>query len=127
MLIFASCVLCVLMVSHVGNWTAVILIGVATAAHQAWSANLFTTVSDMFPQRAVASVVGIGGMVGSFAGMTFPIFAGWLLDKLANDPTAAYRILFIICGCAYLVAFTLNHLCTPNFEQITLDIEPATS
>ena len=107
MFIFACCVLPILFVTRVGPWPAVLLIGIAGAAHQAWSANLFTTTSDMFPKRAVASLVGVGGMAGSIGGFFFPRFAGSLLDSLG---TSGYAILFGICGSAYLVAFALNHL-----------------
>ena len=122
MLFFAVCVLPVLVVTRVGDWTAVVLIGVAAAAHQAWSANLFTTVSDMFPKAAVASVVGIGGLAGSAGGFFFPVVTGRMLDhfKSQNNITAGYAILFGICAGAYLVAFVLNHLCAPRFEQVDL-------
>jgi MFS transporter, ACS family, hexuronate transporter len=117
MFIFACCVLPILFVTRVGPWPAVLLLGIAGAAHQAWSANLFTTTSDMFPKRAVASLVGVGGMAGSIGGFFFPRFAGSLLDKLG---TSGYAILFGICGSAYLVAFALNHLLAPRFEPIKL-------
>jgi ACS family hexuronate transporter-like MFS transporter len=110
------------MVTQVGDWTAVVLIGLAGSAHQAWSANLYTTVSDMFPKRAVASVIGIGGMAGSAGGILFPALTGRLLDhfqKLGNV-TAGYAILFGICACMYLIAFVLNHLCAPRFEPFQL-------
>jgi ACS family hexuronate transporter-like MFS transporter len=116
MFVFACCVLPILFVGQAGPWGAVVLIGIAGAAHQAWSANLFTTVSDMFPKRAVASVVGIGGMAGSLGGFGFPIFAGKLLDKL--PAATGYSILFGICGSAYLVAFVLNHLLAPRFAPV---------
>jgi ACS family hexuronate transporter-like MFS transporter len=117
---FACTVLPILAVTHVGNWAAVILIGIAGASHQAWSANLFTSASDMFPKRAVASVVGIGSMAGSLGGILFPIFSGKLLDRFAaaGDVTSGYAILFGICGSAYLVAFALNHLLAPTFAPI---------
>ncbi|HVY39069.1 MAG TPA: MFS transporter [Polyangia bacterium] len=120
MLIFALCVVPILFVTRTSAWGSVLLIGLAGAAHQAWSANLFTTVSDMFPKRAVASVVGIGGMAGSLGGIIFPIYAGKLLDRFqaAGDITTGYGILFGICGSAYLVAFALNHLLAPRFQQI---------
>jgi ACS family hexuronate transporter-like MFS transporter len=122
MFLFACCVLPIFAVTRVDDWTAVVLIGLAGAAHQAWSANLFTTVSDMFPKRAVASVVGIGGMAGSAGGFIFPILTGKLLDHFTalNNVTAGYAILFGICGCAYLVGFALNHLCAPRFEPMKL-------
>ncbi len=117
---FACTVLPILAVTHVGNWAAVILIGIAGASHQAWSANLFTSASDMFPKRAVASVIGLGSMAGSLGGILFPIFSGKLLDRFAaaGNVTAGYAILFGICGSAYLVAFTLNHLLAPTFAPI---------
>jgi ACS family hexuronate transporter-like MFS transporter len=113
-------------VTRVGDWTAVLLIGLAASAHQAWSANLYTTVSDMFPKKAVASVIGIGGMAGSAGGFIFPILTGTMLDhfKRAGNVTAGYAILFGICACAYLVAFALNHLCAPSFDPIQLREAP---
>jgi MFS transporter, ACS family, hexuronate transporter len=121
MFIFACLVLPILFVTKVGDWAAVLLIGLAGAAHQAWSANLFTTASDMFPKRAVASVVGIGGMAGSFGGILFPIYSGKLLDRFqaSGNVTTGYAILFGICGSAYLIAFALNHLLAPKFEPIS--------
>jgi ACS family hexuronate transporter-like MFS transporter len=121
MLLFACLVLPVLGVTQVGVWPAVVLIGLAGAAHQAWSANLFTSVSDMFPKHAVASIVGVGGMAGSLGGMAFPIYAGKLLDSFtaAHNITAGYAILFTICGSAYLIAFALNHAIAPRFEPVT--------
>jgi ACS family hexuronate transporter-like MFS transporter len=120
MFTFACTVLPILGVTHVGNWAAVVLIGIAGASHQAWSANLFTSASDLFPKRAVASVVGLGSMAGSLGGILFPIFSGKLLDKFAaaGNVTAGYALLFGICGSAYLVAFGLNHLLAPTFEPI---------
>lgn len=120
MFVFALLVLPILGVTQVGDWTAVLLIGLAGAAHQAWSANLFTTSSDMFPRKAVASVVGLGGMAGSVGGILFPIFSGKLLDhfQASHQETTGYAILFGVCGCAYLVAFALNHALAPKFETI---------
>jgi MFS transporter, ACS family, hexuronate transporter len=122
MLIFALSVLPVLLVTSAGNWGAVVLIGIAGSAHQAWSANLFTTVSDMFPKRAVASVVGIGGMAGSVGGIFFPIYAGKLLDRFqaSGNSTGGYAILFIFCGTAYLIAYGIGHLLAPRFEQVEM-------
>jgi ACS family hexuronate transporter-like MFS transporter len=122
MLAFAFCVIPVWTVDQVGSWGAVLLIGLAGAAHQAWSANLFTTASDMFPKRAVASVVGLGGMAGSIGGIMFPIFAGRLLDRFrgSGNPAAGYSILFAICGSAYLIAYAVNHLLAPRFEQVEI-------
>jgi MFS transporter, ACS family, hexuronate transporter len=122
MFIFALSVLPVLLVTSVGDWGAVLLIGIAGAAHQAWSANLFTTVSDMFPKRAVPSLVAIGGTAGSIGGILFPIYAGKLLDKFqaAGNVTAGYAILFVFCGTAYLLAFALSHLLARKFEPVEL-------
>jgi ACS family hexuronate transporter-like MFS transporter len=120
MLTFAVCVAPILMVTKTSDWGSVVLIGIAGAAHQAWSANLFTSVSDMFPKWAVASVVGIGGMAGSLGGIIFPVYAGKLLDRFhaAGNITAGYAVLFTICGSAYVVAFVVNHLLAPRFEPI---------
>ncbi len=125
MFAYALLVLPILAVTQVGDWSAVVLIGLAGAAHQAWSANLFTSVSDVFPKRAVASVVGIGGMAGSFGGILFPLYSGKLLDRFqaSGNVTAGYAILFGICGSAYLVAFAINHFLAPRFEP--LEIEPS--
>jgi ACS family hexuronate transporter-like MFS transporter len=120
MFFFALCVFPIFLVTHVGLWGMVALIGLAGAAHQAWSANLFTTVSDMFPKRAVASVVGLGGVAGSAGGMMFPILSGKLLDHFAalGKITQGYAILFAICGFAYIVAFAINSLLAPKFDPI---------
>ncbi len=122
MFIFALCVVPVLAVTSVGDWTAVLLIGLAASAHQAWSANLYTTVSDMFPKKAVASVIGIGGMAGSAGGFIFPIITGRMLDhfKALHQINTGYAILFAICACMYLIAFGLNHLCAPRYEPFEL-------
>ena len=127
MFAFACTVLPILLVTRAGNWTAVLLIGLAGASHQAWSANLFTSVSDMFPKRAVASVVGIGSMAGSLGGIAFPIACGKLLDRFqaAGDVTSGYALLFGICAFAYLVAFGLHHLLAPSFEPSTATWPPA--
>ena len=99
-----------------------LLIGFACAAHQAWSANLFTTASDMFPRRAVASIVGLGGMAGGLVGIGFPIWAGKVLDHFSAQHNVAggYNLLFIFCACAYIVAFVLQHLFAPSFEMMQL-------
>jgi ACS family hexuronate transporter-like MFS transporter len=123
MLIFALCVLPVILVQYTSNiWTAVALISLGAAAHQAWSATIFTTASDMFPKRAVSSVVGVGGMAGSFGGILFPLFIGWLLDYYGalGDKTAGYNIIFILCGSAYLIAWLLMHFLTPKMKQVNV-------
>ncbi len=122
MFLFALLVMPVYAVTTVGDWTAVMLIGLAGAAHQAWSANLFTTVSDMFPKNVVASVTSLGGMAGALGGIVFPTLTGKLLDvfKASGDITAGYAILFTICACAYLVTFAIHHLLAPRFETFEM-------
>jgi ACS family hexuronate transporter-like MFS transporter len=107
-------------VTKVGDWPAVLLIGLAAAAHQAWSANLFTTVSDMFPKKDVATITGLGGMTGSAGGFVFPILTGALLDhfKAAGNITEGYAILFGICAFIYLVAFAIHHVLAPKLDPI---------
>ncbi len=125
MLLFALLVVPIFAVTWVGDWTAVLLIGLAGAAHQAWSANLFTTVSDMFPKQAIASVTGIGGLAGAVGGMIFPFFTGWLLDRFAgaHNVTGGYTVLFGICAAAYLVAFAINHLLAPRFVPFEMEAD----
>ena len=98
-------------------WGAVALVSVAAAAHQWWSANMFTMSSDMFPRRAVASVVGFGGFAGAIGGVFFQRTVGYMLQQ---DPTA-YRYIFIFCGSIYVVALGLIHLIVPRLDQAKLD------
>ncbi len=127
MFVAACCVVPILSISRAGVWGAVVLIGIAGAAHQSWSANLFTSASDMFPKRAIASIVGIGGMAGSIGGILFPLYSGRLLDRFqaAGNITAGYAILFVICGSAYLVAFAINHALAPRFDPLEIPDLPA--
>lgn len=103
-------------------WVAVAIISIATAAHQAWSANIFTIVSDIVPKKAVSSVVGIGGFSGSIASTLFPLLVGSLLAyyKSLDNITAGYNILFIICGCAYFLAWLIIQLLTKNMKPIVI-------
>jgi ACS family hexuronate transporter-like MFS transporter len=94
-----------------GLWTAVALISLAAAAHQGWSANIFTTASDMFPRRAVGSVVGIGGMAGSIGGIFIASATGHLLQL-----TGSYHIVFLIAGLVYLVALAVIHALVPRLQ-----------
>jgi ACS family hexuronate transporter-like MFS transporter len=106
--------------SH-GMWYAVVIIGIAASAHQAWSANLFTTVSDMFPKSSVASVVGIGGMAGGLGGMAVAKTAGLLFDhyKALGHIETGYYILFLYCGLGYLAAwFIMFKILVPRMEPI---------
>jgi len=102
-------------------WVPVLLIGVGASAHQAWSANIFTTVSDMFPQKAVASVVGIGGMAGGLGGVLLTKLGGWVFDttKAQGDVGKGYMIMFTICALAYLVAWMVMKLLVPRHKEIT--------
>jgi MFS transporter, ACS family, hexuronate transporter len=117
MLICALLILPVAMAPHVhGEWVAVILIGIAAAAHQGFSANIFTTSSDMFPRKAVASVVGIGGFTGAMGGFIMNLGAGWLKQN-----TGSYEIMFAIAGIIYLIALLIMHLLVPKLEPAKID------
>jgi ACS family hexuronate transporter-like MFS transporter len=94
-------------------WTAVLLIGLAAAAHQGFSANLFTLPSDMFPARAVASVVGIGGMAGAVGGMLIAKVVGYVLQS-----TGSYAVPFLIAGSAYLLALACIQILAPRLEPV---------
>jgi ACS family hexuronate transporter-like MFS transporter len=96
-------------------WLTVALVTVATAAHQGWSANLFTTVSDMFPRSAVASVVGIGGAAGAAGGVLIQKAAGYILTW-----TGSYFLMFMICGSVYLIALGIIQLLTPKLAPAKL-------
>jgi ACS family hexuronate transporter-like MFS transporter len=124
LLIFAILELSVIMAQFANNaWIAVALLSLAVAAHQAWAANVFTMASDMFPNKVVSSVVGIGGMAGAIGGILFPIFIGFILDsyKASGNLKAGYNLIFTICGCTYLVALLIIHLLTKNKETVTLE------
>ncbi|MET7001337.1 MFS transporter [Chitinophaga defluvii] len=123
MFIFAVCVVPIMFAKQTNNiWVVVALISLAAAAHQAWSANIFTTASDMFPKYAVSSVVGIGGMAGSVGGIIFPLIVGGLLDhyKALGNIGAGYNVLFIICGCMYLLAWLVMHFFAPKMEEVKI-------
>ncbi|HEX4053380.1 MAG TPA: MFS transporter [Tepidisphaeraceae bacterium] len=117
LLICALCVLPVMVTPKLNDeWLAILLIGVAAAAHQGFSANLFALSGDLFPRRAVASVVGLGGMFGAIGGMLFQAAAGRVVDRLHS-----YLPLFVIAGSAYVVAVLFIHLLTPRLEMATFD------
>lgn len=124
MLIFAICVVPVVFAGYLSNmWAITALISLAAAAHQAWSANIFTTASDMFPKKAVSSITGIGGMAGSIGGIIFQPAVGMLLDYFTkhNNKTLGYTIIFLICGSAYLLAWLIMHLFAPKQARVELD------
>ena len=93
-------------------WAAIVIVGVAAAAHQAWSANVYTLASDMFPRSAVGSVVGIGAFAGAMGGVVFQRVIGRILDANGND----YGPVFAVCGGAYLAAWAIIHLIVPRLE-----------
>lgn len=99
---------------------AVALICIGAAAHQAWSANIFTTVSDMFPKKAVGSVTGIGGLAGGAGGVLIQLLAGRLTDHFKDTPQIAYGIMFTICAMAYILAWIIIRLLTAKAKPITL-------
>ena len=123
MLVIALCPLVVLLaqpLGYLGFWVPVILIGIGASAHQAWSANLFTTVSDMFPKHSVGSVVGIGGMAGGLGGVLLTKLGGWLFDHYGalGQLQTGYMIMFSICAVAYLVAWTVMKMLVPQHREI---------
>jgi ACS family hexuronate transporter-like MFS transporter len=120
MLTCALCVVPIALAVRASNlWIAVGLIGLATAAHQGWSANLFTLVSDTFPRRAVASVVGICGFAGSMSGMMIATATGYLLQW-----TGSYVPIFCVAATAYLVALAVIHVLVPDLRPAQLEGVP---
>lgn len=126
MLIFAICVIPVISAQALGQispWFAILIIGLAAASHQAWSANIFTTASDMFPKRAVASIIGIGGMAGAVGGILIAKLAGLLFDhyKALNSIETGYYIMFFICGLAYILAWFIFYVVLiPKIKPVDL-------
>ena len=116
MLICALLAMPVAFAAYADNlWLAVAIIGVATAAHQGFSANLYTLPSDVFPRSAVGSVVGIGGMIGAIGGMAMSKYAGFVLEKLGT-----YTPIFVVAALAYILALGAIHLLTPRMEPVEL-------
>jgi ACS family hexuronate transporter-like MFS transporter len=126
MLTYAFAVLPIVFAQVLGEvnmWLAVIVIGIATSAHQAWSANIFTTVSDMFPKKAVGSVTGIGGMAGAVGGILLSVLVQkgmFVYYRSIGQIETAYYIMFFICGAAYLVAWFIMHLLVPKMDRVKL-------
>ncbi|MDF2431707.1 MAG: transporter, family, hexuronate transporter [Mucilaginibacter sp.] len=124
MLIYAIAVMPIVFAQVLGSinmWYAVIIIGLAASAHQAWSANIFTTVSDMFPKKAVGSVTGIGGMFGSIGSVLLSLMVQKSLFvhyRAIHQIETAYYIMFFICGGAYILAWLLMHFIVPKFKPI---------
>jgi MFS transporter, ACS family, hexuronate transporter len=121
MFLCAASVVPIMFAAKASNlWVAVALVSLAAAAHQGWSANLFTLTSDMFPRRAVGSVVGMGGMAGSIGGMLIALVVGEILQQ-----TGSYVIIFVIAGSAYLVALLIIHLLAPRLRPAPVDEQTA--
>jgi ACS family hexuronate transporter-like MFS transporter len=124
MFTYALFVLPVLFVQYLGTfdmWIAVVIIGLAMSAHQAWSANIFTTVSDMFPKNATASVTGLGGLAGGLGGLLLTALVQkrmFIYYESIGKIQTGYFIMFLICGSAYLLAWVVMHLLVPKMEPI---------
>ena len=120
MVIFAACVLPVIFAQSLGMWAIVCVLGLAGAAHQAWSASAYTLGSDMFPKSAVASVTGLTSMAGQVGSVLFQLGVGITLDhyKELGNAAQGYDVIFIVCGCAYLTAFVLFSLIVPRIRMI---------
>jgi len=126
MLIYAFAVVPIVFAQILGGinmWLAVIIIGLAASAHQAWSANIFTTVSDMFPKRAVGSVTGIGGMFGSVGSVFLSLFVQknmFVHYRAIHHIEIAYYIMFFVCGAAYLLAWCIMHFLVPKMKPVDI-------
>ena len=116
MLICALAVIPIIFAARATNlWTAVWLLSLATAAHQGWSANIFTTASDVFPRRAIGTVVGIGGMAGAVGGMMIAKVVGYVLQW-----TGSYYSVFLLAGSAYLIALLVIQILVPKLEPLEI-------
>ena len=116
MLLASTLVLPVTLAMYADNlWLAVAVVGAATAGHQAFSANLYTFPSDVFPRQAVASVVGIGGTAGAIGGMLMSKYAGWVLDGIGS-----YTPIFMVAGGVYFLALAAIHALSPRMQAVTL-------
>jgi ACS family hexuronate transporter-like MFS transporter len=121
LLISALCVLPIILARYTTDmWVVIGLISLAVAGNSAWSANIYTIVSDMLPKKAVSSVIGIGGMAGAIGGVIFPLFIGFILDyyKGHNNILAGYNIIFIVCSLSFLIAWLLMHWLTPKMKPV---------
>lgn len=126
MLVYALCVSPIVFAQILGGinmWLAVLVIGFAAAAHQAWSANIFTTVSDMFPKYTTASVTGIGGMFGALGGILLSLLVQknmFVYYRSINQIETAYYIMFFVCGAAYILAWVVMHFLVPKMKPVDL-------
>jgi len=121
--LFPLAVLLIQPFGYLSFWVPVILIGIGASAHQAWSANVYSTISDMFPKAAVASVAGIGGMAGGISGALMSVFVGRIFDhyKAVGDPKMGYTIVFTICALSYLLAWGIMKLLVPKMKIVRLE------
>jgi len=101
-------------------WPAVLMIGLAAAGHQAFSCNIYTFPSDIFPRQAVGTVLGIGGGAGAVGGMLMSLFVSWVLQvaKDAGHASEGYTVIFAIAAFTYLTAFALVHVLTPRYKRV---------
>ena len=132
MLIFAFLPLLVLFaqpLGHISYWIPIIIIGIAAAAHQAWSANIFSTIGDMFPKSAIATITGIGGMAGGIGGMIISLGSGILFDYSIESNMsylgfkgieAGYFIIFCICAVSYLIGWIIMKTLVPKYKPIVI-------
>lgn len=123
LLVAAFCVIPIVITRYTTDmWVVVSLISLSVAANQAWSANIFAIVPDMFPKKAISSVVGLGGMAGAIGSVLFPIFIGSILDfyKNAGNIMAGYNIIFLVCGVSFLIAWAVVHFINPKMEKVEL-------
>jgi ACS family hexuronate transporter-like MFS transporter len=117
MLVCAICILPIMFASTIDSlWLAVLIVGLATAGHQGFSATLFSLPPDVFPREAVGSVVGIGGAAGAIGGMVMAKYAGWVLDRLGT-----YTPIFIIAGCSYFIALLIIQLLSPRLAPVKIE------
>ncbi|HVV55831.1 MAG TPA: MFS transporter [Mucilaginibacter sp.] len=126
MLMYAFAVVPIIFAQLLGGinmWLAVFIIGLAASGHQAWSANIFTTVSDMFPKKAVGSVTGIGGMFGSVGSVFLSLFVQknmFVYYRAHHHIEIAYYIMFFVCGSAYLLAWCIMHFLVPKMKRVEI-------
>ena len=113
--------------SSVSQWMPIIIIGIAGAAHQSWSANIYSVVGDMFPKSTIATIIGIGGMAGGIGSFLINLGSGVLFDYAAQTnmafmsyvgKPAGYFVVFCICGVAYLVGWCIMKLLVPRYKKI---------
>ena len=135
MLIFACFPLLGLLAQPLGNafntpWFPIVLIGILGAAHQSWSANIYSTVGDMFPKSVVATVTGIGGMAGGFGSALINGISGWLFTYADHTQMhvlgfigkpAGYMIIFCFCSVAYLIGWCIMKILVPKYKPIVVD------